>query len=73
MADDLGSTIHLPAVYQAIAAVMEDVGRWLDALEADVRAKHGFGWGDKFPRARRDPFQTDMFQPMCSDCVKVAA
>lgn len=48
-------------------------GRWLDALEADVRAKHGFGWGDKFPRARRDPFQTDMFQPMCSDCVKVAA
>ena len=35
MADDLGSTIHLPAVYQAIAAVMEDVGR--DGIAKDRR------------------------------------
>lgn len=46
-------------------------GRWLDALETEVRAKHGFGWGETFPRTRKVPHEP--FQPMCSDCVKRTA
>jgi len=54
---------------RAEAAVLyPEWGRWLSSLEAEVRAKHGFGWGESFPRACR--LTADMFQPMCSDCVK---
>lgn len=42
-------------------------GRWIDSLEAEARRRHGFGWGEPFPRARRG--QGDLFQPMCEDCV----
>lgn len=47
-------------------------GEWLKTLEAEVRAKHGFGWGEPFPKPR-DERQADMFQPMCKDCVGRAA
>ena len=52
------------------AAVMyPEWGKWLDNLEAEARRLHGFGWGEAFPR-KRNKAQGDMFQPMCSDCVK---
>lgn len=44
-------------------------GKWLSDLEAKVKELHGFGWGEKFPRAR-DARQCEMFQPMCKDCTK---
>ncbi|SEM69457.1 3'-phosphoadenosine 5'-phosphosulfate sulfotransferase (PAPS reductase)/FAD synthetase [Bosea lupini] len=43
-------------------------GSWLSELEAEVRRKHGFGWGEPFPRPRVEG-QYDLFQPMCSDCL----
>ncbi len=46
-------------------------GAWLDGLEADVRKRHGFGWGEPFPKPR-DPLQDDLFQPMCAECERVA-
>lgn len=42
-------------------------GAWLDALEREAIDRHGFGWGDQFPRARLEG-QADPFQPMCKDC-----
>jgi 3'-phosphoadenosine 5'-phosphosulfate sulfotransferase (PAPS reductase)/FAD synthetase len=54
------------------AALYPKWGNWLTSLETEVRAKHGFGWGETFPR-KPDPRQIDMFQPMCSDCVRNAA
>lgn len=43
-------------------------GRWINALEAEAKSLHGFGWGDAFPRLR-DERQSDLFQPMCKDCL----
>lgn len=42
-------------------------GAWLSELEAEVSKRHGYGWGDAYPSARRRG-STD-FQPMCKDCV----
>lgn len=53
------------------AALYPEWGRWLTSLEAEARAKHGFGWGETFPRACKRT--GDLFQPMCSSCVKEAA
>ena len=52
------------------AALYPDWGAWLDSLEAEVIAKHGFGWGVGFPD-RNQRRQGDLFQPMCSDCMRV--
>lgn len=46
-------------------------GRWLDALETEVKSLHGYGWGDAFPKPR-DNRQSDLFQHMCSDCLRAA-
>lgn len=54
------------------AAIYPEWGTWLDALEAEAKELHGFGWGDPFPKAR-DTRQLEMFQPMCKDCVARAA
>lgn len=50
------------------SALYPEWGNWIDKLEAEVRDIHGFGWGEKFPNI--DKRQGDLFQPMCSDCVK---
>lgn len=55
-----GDRIEASALYPAW-------GAWLNDLEAAVKAKHGFGWGDTGP-AYRNPNQTDLFQPMCVGC-----
>ena len=45
-------------------------GKWLDDLEAEVKEKHGFGWGDQFKAPIVYPEQLqEHFQPMCKDCV----
>lgn len=54
------------------AALYPQWGAWLDTLEAEAVRRHGFGWGQSFPRiCSRD--QGEMFQPMCSDCTRRAA
>lgn len=50
------------------SALYPDWGRWIDGLEREAIERHGFGWGDQFPR-KRDEAITDLFQPMCKDCV----
>lgn len=53
---------------RAEAAVLyPEWGRWLDGLEAEAIKRHGFGWGDSFPK-KRDTKQVETFQPMCKDC-----
>lgn len=54
------------------AALYPKWGEWLDGLEAEARARHGFGWGEPFPKARPAE-QADQFQPMCKDCIARAA
>lgn len=54
------------------AAIYPEWGAWLSSLEAEVRARHGFGWGEPFPTPQ-DTRQGDLFQPMCKDCVRLAA
>lgn len=49
------------------ACVYPSWGDWLDQLEAEVKAKHGFGWGEPFPR-KQDAGQRDLFEPMCVGC-----
>jgi 3'-phosphoadenosine 5'-phosphosulfate sulfotransferase (PAPS reductase)/FAD synthetase len=43
-------------------------GDWMSNLDAEAKRLHGFGWGETYPRKRLTG-QSDMFQPMCSDCV----
>lgn len=50
------------------AAYDPEWGAWMDALEAQVREDHGFGWGDVCPRI--DKRQGDLFMPMCVGCGK---
>ena len=54
------------------AAIYPEWGAWLTDLEKEARAKHGFGWGEPFPKPV-DSRQADLFQPMCKDCVRRAA
>lgn len=50
------------------AILYPEWGRWLADLESEARRRHGFGWGQPFPRKSPDG-QGDLFQPMCKDCV----
>lgn len=43
-------------------------GKDLDALEREVKAMHGFGWGENKPKENKG--QLDLFQPMCIGCTK---
>jgi 3'-phosphoadenosine 5'-phosphosulfate sulfotransferase (PAPS reductase)/FAD synthetase len=43
-------------------------GAWMDALDAEARRLHGFGWGEPFPRRRSAQGQGDLFLPLCVDC-----
>jgi 3'-phosphoadenosine 5'-phosphosulfate sulfotransferase (PAPS reductase)/FAD synthetase len=47
-------------------------GKWLSELESEAKRLHGFGWGDPFPKPA-DHRQSDLFHPMCKDCVTRAA
>lgn len=48
------------------AAIYPEWGQWLSDLEAEARRRHGFGWGEPFPR--KGVPQGELFQPMCRDC-----
>lgn len=43
-------------------------GKWLNDLEKEVMALHGWGWGEKSP-IPADPNQLDLFQPACAACL----
>lgn len=43
-------------------------GQMMDDLEAEVRAIHGFGWGENKPSGNKR--QPDLFMPMCVGCGK---
>jgi 3'-phosphoadenosine 5'-phosphosulfate sulfotransferase (PAPS reductase)/FAD synthetase len=60
-------TMQTNAERAEAAALYPAWGSWLNDLEATVKAKHGWGWGDTGP-PYRDKRQLDMFQPMCADC-----
>lgn len=52
------------------AALYPHWGAWLDEMDRIGRQKHGFGWGEPFPKPR-DPNQLDFFddfQPLCAGC-----
>ena len=61
-------TMQTKAERAEAAALYPAWGAWLDGLEAEVRDRHGFGWGEKFLRDRVTG-QGDLFQPMCKDCM----
>lgn len=54
------------------SAIYPEWGNWIDNLEAEAVRLHGFGWGQSFPRVRKNSKQPDLFQPMCKDCTKGA-
>lgn len=64
-------TMQTKAERAEASALYPEWGRWLDSLEAEAVERHGFGWGDQFPRARITG-QGDLFQPMCVGCARRA-
>jgi 3'-phosphoadenosine 5'-phosphosulfate sulfotransferase (PAPS reductase)/FAD synthetase len=54
------------------AALYPDWGANIDALEAEAKRLHGYGWGEEMPEylKAQKRGQYDLFQPMCNDCVK---
>lgn len=61
-------TMQTKAERAEAAVLYPQWGRWLSELEREAIRLHGFGWGDQFPRPCDDR-QSDLFQPMCKDCV----
>ncbi|WP_230769500.1 phosphoadenosine phosphosulfate reductase domain-containing protein [Sphingomonas sp. Leaf4] len=62
-------TMQTPQERMEAASLYPKWGHWLDGLEREARRLHGFGWGEGFPKPV-DSRQIDLFQPMCSDCVR---
>ena len=60
-----------PAAREEAAFYFPEWGRWLDELEAPVKAKFGWGWGQDTPSwvAQEKAGQMRLFQPMCIDCL----
>ncbi len=60
-------TMQTKAERLEAAVIYPKWGRWLQSLEDEVRLRHGFGWGENFPKKQK--IISD-FQPMCKDCLK---
>lgn len=60
-------TMQTAAERVEAAALYPEWGRWVDGIDAEVRAKFGYGWGESFPK-QADLRQGDLFQPMCVAC-----
>lgn len=65
-------TMQTAAERVEAAAIYPEWGRWIDGLDREARALHGYGWGEAFPR-RRPTSQGDLFQPACTGCTRRAA
>lgn len=65
-------TMQTEAERQEASSLYPSWGNWLTSLEAEAKALFGFGWGVSFPK-QPDPRQSDLFQPMCKDCVRRGA
>lgn len=48
--------------------IYPDWGNWLNSLEAEAMRLHGFGWGQNKPKQNK--LQSDLFMPMCTDCIR---
>lgn len=65
-------TMQTDAERVEAAVLYPQWGRWLFELEQEAKRLHGFGWGTPFPKPV-DHRQSDLFQPMCKDCIGRAA
>lgn len=63
----LCGTMQTQAERVEAAALYPHWGDWINRLEAEVKEKFGFGWGEQYPK-RRDERQAELFQPMCVGC-----
>ncbi|MFC3705661.1 phosphoadenosine phosphosulfate reductase family protein [Devosia honganensis] len=61
-------TMQTKAERAEASALYPEWGNWLNSLEAEARRRHGFGWGEAFPKERGQA-TGDLFQPMCKDCL----
>lgn len=61
-------TMQTAAERVEAAAIYPEWGAWIDGLESEVRTKHGYGWGENFPKVMPENPQLDLFQPMCIGC-----
>ncbi|CAB4139792.1 CysH 3'-phosphoadenosine 5'-phosphosulfate sulfotransferase (PAPS reductase)/FAD synthetase and related enzymes [uncultured Caudovirales phage] len=52
------------------AAIYPRWGKWIDSLEAEVKKKWPWGWGEEMPEyiKAQKRGQYDLFQPMCVGC-----
>ena len=66
----LCGTSQSPATREEAAFYFPEWGRWLNELEAPVKAKFGYGWGQDTPAwvQQEKAGQLNMFRPMCIDC-----
>lgn len=62
-------TMQTAAERVEASAIYPEWGSWIDNLETEVRAKHGWGWGERSTK-RAPSVEGDLFAPMCMDCVK---
>lgn len=67
----LCGTSQSKATREEVAFYFPAWGKWLDEIEAPVKAKWGYGWGDDTPTWIRQEAagQMRLFQPMCVDCI----
>lgn len=67
-------TMQSPQERVEAAAIYPEWGAWIDGLEAEVVALHGFGWGVSMPRQHSLRLrEQDLFQPACVGCNRRAA
>ena len=51
------------------AVLYPEWGKYMDELECAAKAKHGFGWGDNFPKPLKPmPLLDQLEASFCSDC-----
>jgi len=62
-------TMQSQQIRSEAAAIYPEWGNWLNDIERQVRAKHGWGWGEPMPKPV-DSRQIEMFQPMCVGCAR---
>lgn len=67
----LCGTMQNKATREEVSFYFPEWGQWLDELEAPVKARFGFGWGEQTPGwvAQEQAGQMRLFRPMCVDCL----
>lgn len=70
----LCGTTQSKATREEVSFYFPAWGKWIDDLEAEVKPRFGFGWGDDTPSwvKLEKAGQMRLFQPMCVDCLDEA-